>query len=88
VTTAWFGPFEELIRAQLGMAPDGPLRDDDLLVDMGLDSFGSMALLLELEEAYGIVFPDEMLVPATFATAGALWSSLLELTGQTGTAHA
>ncbi|MEN3305275.1 MAG: hypothetical protein V7603_1477 [Micromonosporaceae bacterium] len=86
MSASWFGPFEELIRAKLGMAPDGPLRDDDLLIDLGLDSFGSMALLMELEDAYGVVFPDEMLVPATFATAGALWSSLQALTAHAETA--
>jgi acyl carrier protein len=77
----WSGPFEDLVKAQLTMAPDGRLRHDDVLADLGLDSLGAMALLMELEEAYEIVFPDELLVPATFATPGALWSSLCTLTG-------
>ena len=84
----WSGPFEELVRGQLAIPGDRELRPGDALADLGLDSLGTMTLLMELEDAYGVVFPDEMQVPATFATPGALWSSLSSLTAGVGAAGA
>ncbi|MEM5662573.1 phosphopantetheine-binding protein [Bacillus cereus] len=40
---------------------------------MGLDSLGSINLLLDIEEAYDIVIPDEYLTDETFSTANTLW---------------
>ena len=39
------------------------------LKDMGLDSMASIELLLELEDQFDIVFPDELLTEETFSTA-------------------
>ncbi len=84
----WFGPFEELVRAQLVIPPDRPLDPDDGLGELGLDSLGTVTLLMELEDAYDVIFPDELLVPATFATAGALWGALRGITAEVGAADA
>jgi acyl carrier protein len=84
----WSGPFENLVRAQLAIPGDRALRPDDVLAQLGLDSLGTVTLLMELEEAYGVVFPDEMLVPSTFATPDALWSSLMSLTAEISAAGA
>ena len=84
----WFGPFEELVRAQLAIPPDRPLDPDDVLAELGLDSLGTVSLLMELEDAYDVVFPDELLIPATFATAGALWTALRGITADVGVAGA
>lgn len=82
----WSGPFEELVRGQLAIPGHRELRPGEALADLGLDSLGTVTLLMELEEAYGVVFTDDMLVPTTFATAGALWSSLASLISEKGAA--
>jgi len=76
----WSGPFEEIVRGQLAIGPQTPLGADDVLADLGLDSLGTVTVLMELEDAYGVTFPDELLVPATFRTAGSLWSAVDGLT--------
>jgi acyl carrier protein len=43
------------------------------LKDMGLDSLGSINLLLDIEETYDIVIPDEYLTDESFATISSLW---------------
>ncbi|MEI3896109.1 MULTISPECIES: phosphopantetheine-binding protein [Bacillus] len=50
------------------------------LKDMGLDSMASIELLLELEDQFDIVFPDELLTEETFSTAKTLWESINKLT--------
>jgi acyl carrier protein len=80
----WAGPFEELVRAQITFASDEPLRADCSLTDHGLDSLATVTLLLELEQAYAVVFPDEALVPDTFATVGSLWSVVSGLIADAG----
>jgi acyl carrier protein len=75
----WDETFERLVRSQLSGKPAGPLRADDDLTLRGLDSMRTVALLVELEQEFGITFPDEWLVPATFATPDALWSAVCRL---------
>ncbi|KQP40918.1 acyl carrier protein [Methylobacterium sp. Leaf104] len=48
------------------------ISDDESLFDRGLDSFGSVQLMLALEERFGIEFPDEFLSRKSFATIGAI----------------
>lgn len=45
-----------------GFSPDADLRE------AGLDSMGIVALLVSLEDEFGIDFPDELIAPATFAS--------------------
>lgn len=54
------------------LAADAPLRPDDELRTLGVDSLGMMELVLDLESAHGVVFSDDVLVPETFVTVGAL----------------
>ncbi len=44
------------------------LGEDDNLFDKGLDSFGSVQLMLALEERYDIEFPDTLLNRLSFST--------------------
>lgn len=44
------------------------LGEDDNLFDKGLDSFGSVQLMLALEERYDIEFPDTLLNRRSFST--------------------
>jgi acyl carrier protein len=52
------------------LAPDAPLRA------LGLDSMAAVALMLDLEDEFATVLPDERLSAETFATAGSLWSAI------------
>lgn len=49
------------------------------LYELGLDSMAAVNLLLELEEIYGVVFPDVLLSESTFATPMSLKSAILSL---------
>ena len=49
------------------------------LYEMGLDSMAAVNLLLELEEIYGVIFPDTLLSDATFETPMALKAAIVSL---------
>ena len=46
---------------------------------LGLDSMGAANLLLELEETYGVLFPDSFLTESTFETPMALKLAIVSL---------
>lgn len=48
------------------------LSEDDDLFDKGLCSFGSVQLMLALEERFNIEFPDHLLNRKSFATIRAI----------------
>jgi acyl carrier protein len=48
---------------------DAPIPLDEDLTGMGLDSLKSVSLLLELENSFGFVFPDELMTAENFRTA-------------------
>ena len=49
---------------------------------LGLDSQAALSLMLDLEEAFGVVFQDSMFTEETFATPGSLWQALCSLRRQ------
>ena len=49
------------------------------LYELGLDSMAAVNLLLELEEIYGIIFPDTLLSESTFETPMALKAAIVSL---------
>ena len=49
------------------------------LFELGLDSMSAIALLLSLEDAFGITFPDELLNPSVFGTGQTLLSAIRDL---------
>ena len=51
----------------LSGAAEGLSEDDDLF-ERGLNSFGSVQLMLALEERYNIEFPDHLLSRRSFST--------------------
>ena len=77
--TAWPPEYEEVLRQHLPLLGDEPLYPTTQLADAGLDSLGSVALLLELEETLMTVVPDDRLGPDTFSTAGGLWEMIAAL---------
>jgi acyl carrier protein len=56
------------------------LDDEANLYDAGLTSHASVNLMLALEDAFDIEFPDEMLRKQTFESIAAVRSALEELT--------
>jgi acyl carrier protein len=56
------------------------LEDDANLYDLGLTSHASVNLMLALEDAFDIEFPDEMLRKQTFESVTAIRAALEELT--------
>ena len=49
------------------------------LYELGLDSMAAVNLLLELEEIYGVIFPDVLLTESTFETPLALQAAIVSL---------
>jgi acyl carrier protein len=81
----WDQTYDQILRASLPLLPVGvPLQPDAKLTDLGLDSLGTVSLLIDLEDAFGIVVPDELLTAESFATADALWSVIALLRSQQG----
>ncbi len=63
---------EGCLRKHLPGAPPGEI---DLSVELflqGLDSMSAIALLLEVEEAFGLTFPRSLLDPGVFRTGETL----------------
>lgn len=58
---------------------DQPLDFDKDLQDYGIDSMEQIKLLVEIEETFNIVMPDEYLVQETFSS----FRNLYEATEQT-----
>lgn len=56
------------------------LRDDDDLYQIGLSSHASVNVMLALEDAFDIEFPDELLRRGTFESVAAIRGAL-ELMG-------
>jgi len=72
--------FWSVLRAVLPFSEDGSdLSESDRLSDWGLDSMATIALVAELEDQLEVYFPDELLVPDTFLTAGLLLSAVTTL---------
>jgi acyl carrier protein len=46
------------------------------LIDLGLDSIDAINLVLEIENVFGIEFPEEMLSQATFKSADTLETAI------------
>ncbi|WP_405059125.1 phosphopantetheine-binding protein [Kribbella sp. NBC_01505] len=76
----WVPLFEEVLREQIQQTSDErPLAASDALFDLGVDSFGTVELLIALEDRFGVRLPDQALTAETFATVGSLWSVLAGL---------
>lgn len=52
------------------------------LFDAGMNSFGCVQLMLGIEEAFGIEFPDELLVRTTFETISVIKQNIIDLQPQ------
>ncbi|GGM89383.1 hypothetical protein GCM10011609_27810 [Lentzea pudingi] len=77
--TQWPDQFEAVVRKHLPMLGDDGVSPELVLADRGLDSIGTINLLVALEDEFDVVFPDELLAATTFETPGALWAVLASL---------
>ncbi|MGK7943629.1 MAG: phosphopantetheine-binding protein [Microcystaceae cyanobacterium] len=57
------------------------IGDNTELTSLGLDSMAATNLMLDLEDEFGITFPDELLTPETFYSANTLNSAIQKLLG-------
>lgn len=62
--------------------PVDGLSDDDNLFDAGMTSFGSVQLMMAIEEEFDIEFPNSLLTRKTFATLGGLTSAVEQIVSQ------
>ncbi|MES2029813.1 MAG: acyl carrier protein [Pseudomonadota bacterium] len=62
--------------------PIDGLSDQDNLFDTGMTSFGSVQLMLAIEEEFDIEFPNSLLTRKTFATLGGLIAAVEQLATQ------
>ena len=74
--------FEECLRRHLRSANLNAIDYDVELVQLGLDSMTAIAVLLDMEKTFKILFPDEMLVEGTFRTARRLKQAVQKLREQ------
>ncbi|MCP2258142.1 acyl carrier protein [Streptoalloteichus tenebrarius] len=86
--SGWAPEFEALLRPHLpALAADQELPGDTRLADLGLDSLSTVNLLIELENGFGVSFPDELLTAETFETADTLWRTVSALSTDGPAAH-
>lgn len=70
----------EIVRVHARLAGDGTAIElESNLFELGLDSAGALNLLLDLEDAYGVIFPEALFTEETFRSPAALRTALLEL---------
>lgn len=80
---------EEKIREVLGVHARLPVDiwsigiDDDLF-QAGMTSHASVNVMLGLEDAFDLEFPEPMLTKTTFESIGAITDALMELTSPEG----
>ena len=69
----------ELVTAHAGLPGGAGLDEDTDLYRAGMKSFASVQLMLALEEAFEIEFPEEMLNRATFRSIGSIHRAVASL---------
>jgi non-ribosomal peptide synthetase component F len=74
----WDQTFDDLLRTTFAAA-SATLTPDTPLADAGLDSFGTVGLLVAIEQAYDITIPDDFQILDMFRTASTLWDTVSAL---------
>ncbi|WP_019545199.1 phosphopantetheine-binding protein [Streptomyces sulphureus] len=75
--------YRQVLRTHL-REDTGELPYSGRLVDLGIDSLATVQLLIDVEEAFGIFFPDELVTAKTFNTIGSLRSVIETLVDEKG----
>jgi acyl carrier protein len=76
--------FQRIVRSGLPFADSVEFSAEDGLAELGLDSMSVIQLLADLEDFYGLEFPDDALHEETFATVGSLWLTVSALLADCG----
>lgn len=73
----WNQDFDHLLRAHCRHTrPEEPIDPDAAFVNLGVDSLGLLSLIEEVESAFTVVFPPDMLtIEVLFSPAG-FWQAL------------
>lgn len=73
----------DLIRVQVpDIEATRPLLSDTDLWSAGMDSLSSVAVIVAVEEQFGIEFPDELLTREVFSSAAAISEAVRNMVGQ------
>lgn len=76
----WPTSYEDVLRPHLPLLTgESELETNVSLADLGLDSLGTVSLLVQLEETFDVMIPDELLIAESFSTPGTLWSVIDDL---------
>jgi acyl carrier protein len=79
----WDEQFEALLRNALDTVGfQGEFTADVPLSDSGLGSFGTVGLLVAIEQSYGITIPDDFPIVDMFRTPRALWDTIATLVSE------
>lgn len=86
---AWPEEFDEVLRRFCRFAnPDQEIDADAFLVELGVDSLSMLSLIVESEEAFGVVLEPDLLTAEALATPGGFWLLLREQLGGEAEPHA
>ncbi|MCD9899496.1 phosphopantetheine-binding protein [Streptomyces sp. MT29] len=73
----------DLIRVQVpDIEASRPLLSDADLWSAGMDSLSSVAVIVAVEEQFGVEFPDELLTREVFSSAAAIAEAVRNMVGQ------
>ncbi len=76
-----FERVRDIIATRFKAAPERITRETSLVKDLGADSLDSLELVFQLEEAFGILIPNERI--GDFATMGAICAGIETLQSST-----
>jgi acyl carrier protein len=75
-----FPAVREIVKEHGRLAVDvGSLSDDDSLYEAGMTSHASVNVMLALEDAFDVEFPDEMLKRSVFESVASISAALTHL---------
>jgi acyl carrier protein len=78
--TVSFAAVREIVQEHGRLAVDvASLSDDASLYEAGMTSHASVNVMLALEDAFDVEFPDEMLKRSSFESIAAIASAVTEL---------
>jgi acyl carrier protein len=81
----WPADFEQIVRARCArMEASSPLPAEVPLTALGVDSLGMLTLIVQLEETFEVMFPDEALAGDALLTPQSAWATVHGLLAEGG----
>lgn len=68
-----------IVRSHVPMIANVDIRDKDDLFRIGMTSHATVAVMLALEDAFEVEFPDAMLSRSTFRSVASMRDAVLQL---------